>query len=231
MPGCGSCPDFVKAVLRARVSQDLRRVRAIKAMTGAFNEALTGLIDRVDQDELDVINNNIPGPFSLTPSDVVNLFLCPLFPLALLEDPTMTTAVFSNADSDYQLSKVKDMFRKHAQQVGESYDNALKNTKSYEVTSIADRYMSELKRINLNASNYARSVIICATIIGLSGVDDSCAKEYQEGPYNEFSNEISTFAFTGLYPAGFDRRVSTLINRVAVARNKIELLKNSSAAI
>jgi hypothetical protein len=222
MPGCATCPDPVKSVLRRRVNLDLQRVRAIKQMTTAVNRLVTELADKVTADLSLLIQlvGNIPEPV-IDISELINWLTCPLLPIAILEDQRVGQAAFDALDPAVQIQKLKSMLAAYVEDLNNIYRTALRALNSYDIIALLQKYLDELKRIDLDAESFARSVAITATVAGLGQADAGCLTEFNEGPYAEFAQEITTFSFTGLYPTGFNANVATVMNHLAEAERKL----------
>ena len=222
MAGCATCPDPVKAVLRRRVAGDLARVRAVKYATTALNRALTELANKISDDLVALIAmvGNIPEPV-IDLSELIAWLTCPLLPIALLEDPSLKNDLFHVLDPEIQKQKLKSMLKAYVEDLSRIYDEALRRLNSYDLIRLAKKYLDELRRIDLDAESFARSLIITATIAGLGVVDPGCAVEYNAGPYAAFALETSTFVFTDLYPSGFDPQVAAVMDQLAEAERKL----------
>jgi len=221
MPGCATCPPPVKAVLRRRVNKDLARVRAVKEMTTALNRLLTELVDKATADLIRLIRmvEAIPEPV-IDITELINWLTCPLLPVAILEDPSIAREAFEALDPRKQIALLKRMVAAYVDDLQNIYYTALRTLESYDLVKMAQKYIDELKRIDLDAESFARSVIITATVSGLGEADDGCKAEFFAGPYNEFVEEISNFSFTGLYTEGFDANVQAVMDELARAEAK-----------
>jgi hypothetical protein len=223
MPGCATCPPAVKSVLRRRVRSDLYRVRAIKEMTTAVNRLITDLTDKVTADLTALIKlvGDIPSPV-IDISEIINWLTCPLLPLAILEDPRVGQAAFDALDPKLQKQLLLSMLAAYVDDLDRIYREGLAALQSYDLIRYLQKYLDELRRLDLDAESFARSVTICATVFGLGRADSGCMQEYEDGPYNEFVEEISTFSFTGLYPSGFDPNVTAIMDHMAEAEAKLK---------
>lgn len=222
MAGCATCPPPVKAVLRRRVSRDLHRVRAIKDLTTALNRLLTELVVKVTNDltALIALVGNIPEPV-IDISELIDWLTCPLLPVAILEDQRVGQAAFEALDPDTQIRALKGMLAAYVEDLETVYRTGVAALESYELIQLLQKYLDELKRIDLDAESFARSVVITATVAGFAISDDGCKEEYIEGPYAEFADEITNFSFTSTYPQGFDANVTVVMDQLAEAETKL----------
>lgn len=222
MAGCATCPPAVKAVLRRRVQQDLDRVLFIKYLTTSFNRALNELAAKIANDLAALLNlvAAIPSPV-IDLSEIIAWLTCPLLPIAILEDPSLKNDAFEALDPRQQKRILLAMLSAYVDDITNIYMTGLRALESYDLIALAQKYLDELKRLDLDAESFARSCIITATVAGLGIVDDGCKEEYNIGPYARFTEEISTFSFTSTYPSGFDPQVATVMDALANAEAKM----------
>lgn len=195
---------------------DLDKVLSIEQLTRDLNQLLIQLVAQIGNDlvKITALVQAIPDAV-LDISDLVDWVTCPLLPLAILEDGRAGQAAFAALDPNLQVQKLKDMLSAYVDSLSAIYFAGLEALNSYGLIKLMTGYIDQLKRIDLDADSFARSVTITATIAGLALSDAGCAQEYVQGPYADFAAAITDFTFTGLYPGGFDAVVTPVMDQLS----------------
>lgn len=204
---CG-CPDAVVFALRGRVQSALDQVRAIIDLSTFLNRALEEIAG-IAADALDGILPSIPSVPAIDFSDILSYLSCPLTPLALaLGDLEELTAL----DSNVQLRKLRTLAKSSIDQARQDYEDALDAAPERQVIGLLRKYVNEITRVRFDETVFAEAVLIAASVLSLCGEE-----EYQEGPYQDFANNVQGFSMTGGVPSSLDPNVGAAVQRLLVA--------------
>lgn len=210
---CESCPDSVTFTLRDIVQAELDKVRAIKSLSDVVSNALRD-VAALAINVIDTALDAIPVLPGLDFSEIFEYLTCPLTPLALGVD----FAEFADAlDPTVQLQRLKSLGKSLLAKARRDYESILAESDYSQVIALARRYSGEFTRIKFDVVSFTKAIVISATVLAVCGQG-----EYEEGPYLEFANEISTFSLTGGVPSNVDVNVSALLQRLIEAETRLK---------
>lgn len=212
---CSLCPSYITSAVRRKVQRDLDKVNAIKKMTSALNEALSG-ISTDAQTQAQSAVDAIPDPPGVGILDLVAALACPLT-VFVVGDLTE----FSALDPETQVDTLKQAIKAETYEVQDDYENALKAAERAKTISLGQQYLQRLKRIDLTEDSYAESVTITAT------VKVTCPEEYEAGPYADFEEATTDFNVSGLVPSGLDSDVDALLTSLMQGEMKLNAWRSA----
>ena len=208
---CADCPDYIRSAVREPVAVVLGQVRSVKAIANLFNNALAGISDIPLQAVCDIVDA-IPVPPVLDLTEILDVLLCPLTPVAVAVDPTLLATL----DPTEQFRLIQDTFRRFLIRLVADYENALLSLISNTV-NIAKRLFEDLKRINLDA------ILLVKAIAITEFVETTCPEEFVDGPYDELDEELENFDLTGFVPTtDLDPDVEALVLKLGEGETKLE---------
>lgn len=216
---CSSCPNYIVAAVRTPVEKALSQVRSVKRRVLSVNAVLKEIVGTAAADIAAVIAI-IPIPPILDLAEIVSALTCPLTPLALAVD----AATLANLDPREVFALIQNQIAQFTQDIIEDYDNALAVLASFRVVQIAQRFLEDLLRINLDVVLLAEAVTIAAF------VESTCPEEFADGPYKDFQDEISGFSLDGVIPSTLDSGVSDVLTELQTGNTKIEAWKTLGSA-
>ena len=212
MPSCGTCPDAVTFTLRRIVQDQLDNVRSIKSLTDALSRALQDIAGLADLDITGLLDG-IPDIPAIDFTDILGYLTCPLTPLALALDLSQIQAL----DPTVQLQKLKRLAQSEIEQARATFEDALTASPYRQLINIARRFATEITRIRFDEVRFAEAVLISATVLAVCGTD-----EYQDGPYQDFANEVQDFSFVGGVPADLETNVAAIVQKLVQSELKFK---------
>ena len=211
---CENCPDAVTFTLRDIVQTELDKVQALKNLSTVVSRALQD-VAALAIETVDAALELIPTLPGLNFSEILGYLTCPLTPLALAVDFEQFASAL---DPTVQLQRIKSLGRASLNASRRAYEDFLAASDFRQVIGLARRYSGEFTRIKFDAVSFAKAIVISATVLAVCG-----QTEYQEGPYQEFANELTTFSLTGGIPSGIDVNVAALLQRLIEAETRFKL--------
>lgn len=211
---CENCPDAVTFTLRDIVQTELDKIQALKNLSTVVSRALQD-VAALAIETIDAALELIPTLPGLNFSEILGYLTCPLTPLALAVDFEQFA---STLDPTVQLQRIKSLGRASLNASRRAYEDFLAASDFRQVIGLARRYSGEFTRIKFDAVSFAKAIVISATVLAVCG-----QTEYQEGPYQEFANELTTFSLTGGIPSGIDVNVAALLQRLIEAETRFKL--------
>lgn len=209
MPGCDDCPDFIKSAVRAPVQLALDQLLAIKKLTNALDVVLNDISSGVAA-TLTAVVDAIPDPADFGLTAILDTLTCPITPIALFLNPTDLALL----DPRELYKRLQGTIEAHIEKIIADYDAARTALADFNVIEIAKRSFDDLKRIELDAVNYARALAITVAVKGL------CLEEFAEGPYDEFEAESTGFTLSDLVPDSLGTNAKALLDELQRAENK-----------
>jgi hypothetical protein len=211
---CANCPDAVTFTLRNKVRATLDSVRSIKSLTDAFSRALREIAGLAFLD-IEALLNAIPDIPVIDFTDILAYLTCPLTPLAIAVDDI---SEFEDVNPNAQLSTFKSLAKAEIDEARRAYEDTIRTSDFRQVINIARNYANELVRARFNEAAFAEGLLIAATVLGVCGED-----EYQEGPYQDFANEVQGFSLTGGIPSDLDPNAAAIVQRLVQSEEKFRL--------
>ena len=210
---CMFCPDYVIDTIAARVARDVNRIERIIYLTSQFARPLEDLADQVS-DDLDGLLSVVPPLPQIDFSDVaglIEIFLCPLTPLAMLEDPTL----LNDRDPNLAHIKISRMVRFQVDRVVAQYEARIQSLRSIDIVAMYRRYIKELYRILDNPIEFVKSF---ARSVGyILVVRTICPDVYDDRsyPFRRLEDLRGAWSFDGFLPSGLPTKAARVAMKLA----------------
>lgn len=218
---CTPCEDFIVQAVRRPVQDALNKVLAIKELTNAVNVATDAFVTDVSG-AMDAIVSAIPDPPVVDLSFITGIITCPLTPIVVLGQdsvvdltPAEMAAVLAGLDPREIWKNVQRQFKAYLLKIRKDYEDALRELTEWGVIKVVKRYYEDIKRIRFPAKELAVATALCAYVTAVG-----CSDEYENGPYAQFEEEITTFSLSGVLPSGLSGDTLAVAQKLNEAETK-----------